>query len=58
VELLICFECGQVYGYSGEDNAWKVSTSTEPAKLFNDVLKKAGVPLAEPPSSAGNNKLE
>ena len=58
VDLIICFECGQVYGFSNTGSNWVAATTIEPEKLFNDVLKKSGVPLPEPPSRNNSNPYQ
>ena len=47
VELLICFECEQIQGSSNQGKSWSFITTRTPAPIFNGVLKKAHVPLAE-----------
>jgi hypothetical protein len=45
VDLLICFECSWVYIYRGGSNPPEVvTTTTEPQRAFDDVLRAAGVP--------------
>jgi len=45
VELLICFECGQVYTFSNRGTNEMFATTAKPAAVFNAVLKRAKVPL-------------
>lgn len=46
VELLICFECRQIYVTSSwSTNVISATTTSGPAATFNKVLKHAGIPL-------------
>ncbi|MGH7977918.1 MAG: hypothetical protein ACREE6_00985 [Limisphaerales bacterium] len=46
VELLICFECRQIYITSSwATNVILTTTTPNPAATFNKVLKRAGIPL-------------
>ena len=49
VELLICFECGQIEIHSNDGKSWHFSipagVGPKPADVFNNVLKDADVPL-------------
>ena len=45
VELLICFECNQIYVTSHSATNQLFMTTGKPAATFNKVLKDAGVPL-------------
>lgn len=45
VELLICFECGQIYVTSHSATSQLFMTTTNPASIFNRVLKEAGIPV-------------
>ncbi len=45
VELLICFECGQVYTFSNRGTNEMYATSDKPAVAFNAYLKRAKVAL-------------
>jgi hypothetical protein len=45
VVFLIRFECGAIYAYSSKGTNWVFPVSRTPAALFNQTLKKAGVPL-------------
>ena len=47
VELLICFECLQIH-VSYTDGHQEVLTTGDPQKIFDEVLKKADVPLPKP----------
>jgi hypothetical protein len=51
VEFVICFECAQVHVAIRDGNSQPQTflISQSPAATFNDVLKKADIPLAEPP---------
>ena len=42
LECLICFECSQAYVGTN-----KYAISTNPAAIFNGVLRKAGIPVIE-----------
>lgn len=44
MECLICFECGSLLIYSTSVTN-EFLTSGEPAAIFNNALRKAGVPL-------------
>jgi hypothetical protein len=46
IELLICFECKQIYIKSSSATNQLFLTTREPAATFNNILKDAGVPLA------------
>jgi hypothetical protein len=48
--VLICFECHHVYVYVNDELRDKLyfPISDSPLVAFNDVLKKAGLPLAKP----------
>jgi len=46
VELLVCFECGQVYTFSSQGTNQMFATSEKPAATFNASLTKAGVSLS------------
>ena len=47
--LSICFQCNQVFVYVDGQNdvALRFYTSDTPEPVFDDVLKAAGVPLAD-----------
>jgi hypothetical protein len=45
VEVVICFECSQIQAYSGQERKW-LATTARPEKVFDKVLRQAGVPLA------------
>jgi hypothetical protein len=46
VELLICFECRQIYITSTwATNVIVITTTPDPAATLNEVLKRAGIPL-------------
>ena len=47
VELVICFECGWVYIFTGdkEERQGVVVTTGKPQAVFDKVLKDADVPL-------------
>jgi hypothetical protein len=45
VELLICFECGQVYTFSNRGSNQMFATSEAPVAAFNAYLNRAKVPL-------------
>lgn len=47
VEFVICFECFQVLVYAGEKGDGSFLTTASPQPVFDDVLREAGVPLAE-----------
>ncbi len=47
VELLICFECGQIYTFSNRGSNQMFATSAKPAAAFNSYLKKAKVSLSK-----------
>jgi hypothetical protein len=44
-DFLICFECAQIYIYSGDQQTAHVTISGSPTAL-NDILKSAHIPLA------------
>ena len=43
---MICFECDQVVAYLDNHNAGGFLTSKSPQPVFDDLLAKAGVRLA------------
>jgi hypothetical protein len=47
VDLVVCFMCAQVQVYVDGKQEETILISTTPRATFNDVLTKAGVPLAE-----------
>jgi len=47
IDLVVCFECRQVKAYSGRGDRWIIPTTDDPKKLFDEVLKRSGVPLAK-----------
>lgn len=47
VDLVICFECFQVQFYVGEKREGGFLTTGSPQTVFDQVLRDAGVPLAE-----------
>ena len=47
VDLVICFECFHVYAYQGWDRAYCVTTEA-PARVLNQLLSGAGIPLPAP----------
>jgi hypothetical protein len=50
VDLLICFECGNVALFRGERRVGVYPTVASSVQgVFDDVLKDAGVPLAKKP---------
>jgi hypothetical protein len=49
VDLVLCFECDQIMVYEGESNVAQVFTDGSPQRVFDKVLKDAGVPLAPKP---------
>lgn len=44
VDLLICFECSALYEFAKTTNYGR--TSYSPAKVFNEALKRANLPIA------------
>jgi hypothetical protein len=46
VDLVICFECAQVYLYSAGQWMGSVPVTGSPEPAFDRVLSEAGVPLA------------
>jgi hypothetical protein len=53
VDLVICFECGQLKAYIDDVDTTPsniIVTAPTPASTFNSVLIAAKVPLPEPPS--------
>ena len=46
VELLICFECKQIEITSNKNGKWSYLTTSDPATVFNSILKQANVPLS------------
>jgi hypothetical protein len=47
VDLLICFECGWVYTYVDGKKTAQIIFDRVGQKVFDDVLRKADVPLAK-----------
>ena len=47
LDLVICFECVQVYVYEGKDKTGNFLISASPEATFDDVLRAGGVPLAK-----------
>lgn len=45
-ELVICFECHQIEVFTNGKRT--VFTTGDPQKIFDEVLKKAGIPLPKP----------
>lgn len=48
-ELVICFECKQVRVYQNGRRVSSFLTSPSPQRVFDEVLRAARVPLADPP---------
>jgi hypothetical protein len=46
-DFVICFECFQVQVYAGEKRDGSFLTTDSPQPVFDQVLREAGVPLAE-----------
>ena len=47
-DFVICFECLQIYWYTGDDMNSTILTSGTPLEAFNRVLTEASVTLADP----------
>jgi hypothetical protein len=47
IDLVICFECLQVYVYAEEGRQGSFLTTSSPQPVFDQVLREAGVPLAK-----------
>jgi hypothetical protein len=47
-DFVICFECAQTHVSVKGEKVETFLVSQSPADVFNEVLKKAGVPLAKP----------
>jgi hypothetical protein len=47
VDLLICFECGWVHVYLDGKQVGRIEMDTAGQELFDEVLRKAEVPLAK-----------
>lgn len=47
VDLVICFECLQVKVYSADEPDGSFLTAGSPQPVFDQILREAGVPLAE-----------
>jgi len=45
-DLLICFECLQVYVYEGDKHELTFTVKADPQPVFDQVLRDAGLPLA------------
>jgi hypothetical protein len=45
VDLVICFECAQIYSYGLVERSFL--TTKSPRTTFNDALQKAGLPVAK-----------
>jgi hypothetical protein len=49
VDLVICFECENIYIHAGNDSDEKCyQTTNSPQPVFDEVLRQAGVPLPKP----------
>lgn len=48
-DILICFECKEVFAYQDTVQVARCHIGTKPEPLFDKVLTEAGVPLAEKP---------
>ena len=46
VDLVICFECSQVRVWQGENDVTTFIVGQSPERVFEEVLRDAGVPLA------------
>lgn len=50
-DLIICFQCAQIYALDGNGKEiFMTHTTDSPAAVFNQALASAKVPLATPPS--------
>jgi hypothetical protein len=47
IDLVVCFQCAQVYVYTDGKRGDSFLISTSPREAFNEVLKTARVPLSE-----------
>ncbi len=49
IYLSICFQCNQVIGFvdGQKDSSLSFNTSNSPESVFDEVLREAGVPLAD-----------
>ena len=47
VELLICFECSQMHCFSSRATNYLFLEDPERAAVFNQVLKRSGIPVAK-----------
>ena len=47
-DFVICFECLQIYWYIGGEKQPTILTSGSPLSAFNDILRAASIPLADP----------
>lgn len=48
VDLVICFECANLHVHGPGDNKEGLMVLSSPQSLFDDVLRKADIPLAKP----------
>src|SRR5262249_28821233 len=48
-DLEICFQCGVVIAHLNGEYAGHFLTSASPQPVFDDLLRKAGIPLARKP---------
>ncbi len=48
IHFVICFECLQIYWYIDDEKQPTILTSGSPLPAFNDVLRAASIPLADP----------
>ncbi len=56
VGLVICFECGKIDLYYGESDQYHTLVSNTPAKLFNEILTEAKIPLPDQPDESPDPK--
>lgn len=56
VGLVICFECGKIDLYYGESDQYHTLVSNTPAKLFNEILSEAKIPLPDQPDESPDPK--
>ena len=47
IDLVICFECKQIYAYSNKGTNQMLATTDEPTAVFNQTLQKAGIPISK-----------
>ena len=47
-DFVVCFECLQIYWYIDGEKQPTILTSGSPLPAFNDVLRAASIPLADP----------